>query len=70
MSLNFRYIDYGLKFQNIYSSKKYKQEDILYIFSDNRMRDIFAKRMSEKIFESTPTLITLGELKERIFYTE
>ena len=70
MSLNFRYIDYGLKFQNIYSGKKYKQEDYLYIFSDNRMRDIFAKRMSEKIFESTPTLITLGELKERIFYTD
>ena len=70
MSINFRYIDYGLKFPSIYSGKKYREPNHLYIFSDNRMKDIFARRVSEQIFEISPTLITMEEFKERMFYTD
>lgn len=34
------------------------------------MKDIFARRVSEQIFEISPTLITMEEFKERIFYTD
>lgn len=70
MGINFRYIDYGIKFLDIYSKKEKNERGKLYIFSDNRMRDIFLKKMSEKIFEESATLITLEEFKDRIFYTD
>lgn len=70
MGINFRYIDYGVKFIDAYSRKDEKEREKLYIFSDNRMKDIFSKKMSEKLFEESATLITMEEFKDRIFYTD
>ena len=70
MGINFRYIDYGVKFIDVYSRKDEKEREKLYIFSDNRMKDIFSKKMSEKLFEESATLITMEEFKDRIFYTD
>ena len=70
MGINFRYIDYEVKFIDAYSRKDEKEREKLYIFSDNRMKDIFSKKMSEKLFEESATLITMEEFKDRIFYTD
>lgn len=71
MSVKFRYIDYGVKFIDVYSRKEKKEEEKkLYIFSDNRMKDIFSRKFSEKIFEKSATLVTFEEFKDRIFYTD
>lgn len=70
MSINFKYIDYGVKFSGIYSDEKSRSKDNLYIFLDNRMKDIFSKRFYGELFNETPTLLTMEEFKERIFYTD
>lgn len=70
MSINFKYIDYGVKFSGVYSEERDRKKDNLYIFSDNRMKEIFSKKMLERLFEESPTLLTWEEFKERIFYTD
>lgn len=70
MGINFRYIDYGVKFIDVYSKKDKNEKEKLYIFSDNRMKDIFSKKMSEKLFEESATFITMEEFRDRVFYTD
>ena len=70
MSINFKYIDYGVKFIDVYSKKDRNEREKLYVFSDNRMRDIFSRKMSEKLFEESATLITMEEFRDRVFYTD
>ena len=68
--INFRYIGYGTSFIAEYSGKKNIKKNYLYIFSDNRMKSIFSKKMRWNFFYEHPTLLTFNELKEQIFYTD
>ena len=68
--INFRYIGYGTSFIAEYSGKKNIKKNYLYIFSDNRMKSIFSKKMRWNFFNEQPTLLTFNELKEQIFYTD
>ncbi|WP_291255211.1 PD-(D/E)XK nuclease family protein [Fusobacterium sp.] len=70
MGVNFRYIDYGVKFSGLYSDREAQAEKNLYVFLDNRMKEIFFKRVSSRFLEPTPTLLTMEEFKDRIFYTD
>lgn len=70
MGINFKYIDYGTNFYRNYWKKEDKLETNLYIFLDNRMRDIFAKEMLGKLFIKPPTLITLEEFREKSFLSD
>lgn len=70
MSINFKYVDYGVRFSGIYSDEKARDRKNLYIFSDNRMKEIFSKRFLMDIFKPSPTLLTMEEFKERVFYTD
>ena len=68
--INFRYIGYGTSFVSEYSERKNLKKDYLYIFSDNRMKSIFSKKMRWNFFNEQPTLLTFNELKEKIFYAD
>ena len=68
--INFRYIGYGTSFIAEYSGKNNQKKNYLYIFSDNRMKSIFSKKMRWNFFNEQPTLLTFNELKEQIFYTD
>ena len=70
MSINFKYIDYGIKFSGVYSDERARDRKNLYVFSDNRMKEIFSKRFLMDIFKPSPTLLTMEEFKERVFYTD
>lgn len=68
--LKFNYIGYESSFISEIDEKKIYGRKKLFIFSDNRMRNIFYKSINGKILEELPTFITIQELKEKIFFTE
>ena len=70
MGIKFKYIDYGANFYKEYWKEEDRSEKNLYIFLDNRMRDIFSKRMLGKLFIKTPTLVTLEDFKEKVFLSD
>lgn len=71
MSIKFNYIRYEEKFYTYFEDKKeWYSPKHLFIFNDNRMRDIFIKKMGSYLFSESPVFITLEELKERIFLTD
>ena len=68
--INFRYIGYGNSFADEYWRKEDKVESNLYLFSDNRMKSVFVKKMKRDIFSKQPEFMTMDEFKERIFISD
>ena len=68
--INFRYIGYGNSFADEYWKKEDKVESNLYLFSDNRMKSVFVKKMKKDIFSKQPEFLTMNEFKERIFISD
>lgn len=68
--INFRYINYKNSFIEEYKENKDKVESNLYLFSDNRMKSVFVKKMKRDIFSKQPEFMTMDEFKERIFISD
>ena len=68
--INFRYIGYGNSFADEYWRKEDKVESNLYLFSDNRMKSVFVKKMKRDIFSKQPEFMTMDEFRERIFISD
>ena len=71
MGVSFSYISYDEKFYKLFEDNKYFSSDkILFVFVDNRMKEIFTRKVAGKLFSKNPVLVTFDELKERIFLSD
>ena len=71
MGIKFEYINYDEKIYDYIEKKdEFCSEDNLFIFIDNRMKEIFTRKIGGKLFSNNPTFLTMDEFKERIFTTD
>ncbi|WP_410207470.1 PD-(D/E)XK nuclease family protein [Fusobacterium sp.] len=71
MGIKFEYINYDEKiYDYIEKKEEFLSEDNLFIFVDNRMKEIFTRKIGGNLFSNNPTFITIDEFKERVFITD
>lgn len=69
--INFKYFKYGENFFTFYEGNKYlRTGENLYIFQDNRMRDIFYKKLHNGMMASSAAFLTFEEFRQRVFLTD